>query len=324
MTRLDDVILDQKYPWYYKAPAMAVLVYVWVLLEKMVAHIFLVTLIYAGMPIAIAYIIAAVIGAIGLLLVWKGLHQVNEVKATWLGYVGGAIIWTFWFEMYLHFIGAMNMYALGVGEAGVERLSSEQLQLAMSGGSDVKPYFMGEHVFLQSSSLFCFMLMIYMFMNKDVRCRMILWLRKLLRLRPGKPTKGYQPQFSRVAATEVMFVNWFMYTLMLIVNDERILGLHHPVTYVSTALVVFWAAFVLWKQTQQREVGLSIRYAIGAVAVMWFVPEQTTLWGWYKEPWVYYNDYPITASLILISYVVLMRVVWKTPTNPETGKSLAL
>lgn len=309
-------------PWYYSPPFVGGLALTWIVLEKMIAHIYLVTLIYAGIPSPIAYSVAFVIGAFGLFLVWKGLDK-NEVRATWMGFMGGALIWVFWFEMYLHFIGANNNFALAATDAGIQYLDKSQVQALFAGDTSIpRPYFMGEHVFLQSSTLFCFMLMIYMGMNKDIRCRLILWVRKLFGLRPGKPTQNYKPQYARVAAMEVMFVNWFMYTLMLAVNDERIFGLHHIATYITTGAVALWAAYIIHKQLKQREVGLAIRYAIAVGGVFWFLPEQAVLWEWYREPWVHYLDYPITASLIIIGYAALAVLFWKTPVNPQTGKSL--
>ncbi|MCA0900858.1 hypothetical protein [Microbulbifer agarilyticus] len=306
----------------YSAPALGGLALGWVILEKMVAHMYLVTLIYAGIPSTIAYAVAFVVGMLGLIMVWKGLEQ-NEVRGTWMGFVGGSLVWVFWFEMYLHFIGAENNFALAMTEAGPEYLLKSDVAALFAGDSSIpRPYFMGEHVFLQSSTLFCFMLMIYMGMNKDIRCRLILWVRKIFGLRPGKPTKGYKPQYARVAATELLFVNWFMYTLMLAVNDERILGLHHPVNYVSFALVVLWSAIIVAKQFKQKEAGLAIRYAIAVGGVFWYLPEQMVLWEIFREPWVFYNVFPVTASVILLAYIGLMVFFWKTPVNPETGKSL--
>lgn len=308
--------------WYYSAPMVGLLAFSWVVLEKMIAHMYLVTLIYAGIPMEISYIIAFVLGALGLYLVWRGLSQGNQVKATWLGYMGGALIWVFWFEMYLHFIGAENNFALAKTAEGIVYLDKAAVTALFSGDTTIpRPYFMGSHVFLQSSTLFCMMMMIYMGMNKDIRCRLIMWVRNLFGLRAGIPSRGYQPQYARVAAAEVMFVNWFMYTLMLVVNDERLLGLHHPANYVITAAVAGWAAYIIWKQSKQREVGLAIRYAIAVGGVFWYLPEQAVLWEWFKEPWVYYLDFPITSLFIITAYIGLMVMFWKTPVNPDTGKS---
>ena len=307
----------------YSVPVLGALALGWIVLEKMVAHIFLVTLIYVGIPAAISYAVAFVVGLLGLVMVWKGLEQNNEVRATWMGFVGGSLIWVFWFEMYLHFIGGENNFALAMTESGPEYLSKTDLAALFAGDTSIpRPYFMGEHVFLQSSTLFCFMLMIYMGLNKDVRCRLILWVRKIFGLRPGKPTVGYKPQYARVAATELFFVNWFMYTLMLAVNDERIFGLHHLANYVAFALVALWSVIIVSKQFKQKEAGLAIRYAIAVGGVLWYLPEQMVLWKMFREPWVYYNEFPVTASAILIGYVGLMVFFWKTPVNPETGKSI--
>ncbi len=89
-------------------------------------------------------------------------------------------------------------------------------------------------------------------LNKDVRCRMLLWIRRRIGLGDtiGKPTQGYRPNVSRVAAFEYFFVTWFMYVLMITIIDPRLFGLHHPVTYTLSTLVCAWGLYLLYKCTQ--------------------------------------------------------------------------
>ena len=182
---------------------------------------------------------------------------------------------------------------------------------------------LGEHIFLQMSGIFCLVSLFFIMLNKDVRCRMLIWLRRRLGLVTvtGKPTQGYRPNVSRVAAFEYFYVTWFMYVLMITIIDPRIFGLHHPVTYTLSALVSAWGIYLLYKTTQQREVGLAIRYGIGAAGVAWFIPETLAFYGVLYEFYLRVDLYPLPMLVIAALYVGAMRVIYKTAINPETGRS---
>jgi|GEM_PF-792963 len=320
----DTAELKANLRWYYKKPVMPILVFAWILMEKMVAHVYLVTLIYAGIPMKYSYGFAAFVGMLGVYLVWKGVKiENNDVRASWFGFMGGAFIWTGALEMWHHAMGTYNLQPVAMKDGEAIFVNGFDGMTMPTDGSEI--FFMGEHAFLQSSSMLCIILFIMMFMNKDVTCRMLMWFRKVLGLKPGTPTKAMRPQHARVACTEYLFVNWFMYVIMLAVLDERTLGADHIVTVLTTVGIAVWAAYIIYKQTQQREAGLAIRYAIAVVGVTWFLPEMTTLWGWFVEPWV--NFYQSTTDsiimlVIITLFITLSVIFYKTPVNPKTGKSL--
>lgn len=112
-----------------------------------------------------------------------------------------------------------------------------------------------------------------------------------------------------------------MYVLMIVFLDPRISGLHNPVTYVVSAAIFIWSVYLIYKHSKQTEVGLMIRYAIGAGGVFWYNFEITTLWGWYSEFWVAPHLYPISCLITIALFAMLFRFIWTTPINPETGKS---
>ncbi|WND03537.1 hypothetical protein QGN29_04015 [Temperatibacter marinus] len=315
-------------PWIYQPKIQAILVFLWILMEKMVAHVYFVTLLYTpGMPSWLPLTIGVSVGFLGCVMVWKGIHTTgNEVRESWYGFMGGSFLWTGFLEMWHHLMGKYNAQPVIMKNGEAAFIPSFDPMLGPEGG--IYPFFMGEHAYLQSTSMMCLILFFLMFTNKDVRCRMLMWFRRILKMRVGMPTKTMKPQYTRVAATEYIFVNWFMYVVMLAVLDERTFGLNHPVNYVVSAGVTLWAAYIIWCQTKQRETGLTIRYAIATVGVFWYIPEMTTLWGWYKEPWVnFYNGSPehnINALLmlaIITAYIWLSVKYFKTPINPKSGRS---
>lgn len=271
--------------------------------EKMLAHTYTVLTIYV-LPEPWKYWVPVLMGCFGIWLILRGMGK-DEVKGTILGYLGAVLIWMSWFESGLPLLAAYNKVPAFLPEEGNK----------MAG-------LLGEHVIMQASGIFCIVTLFFIMLNKDVRCRMLLWIRRKLGMEViGKPSQGYRPNVARVAAFEYLYVTWFMYVLMLVLIDPRLFGLYHPVTYLGSALVVAWGLYLAWKLTKQREVGLSIRYAIGTVGVLWFIPEMGALYEVIYEFYLRVDKHPIAMSVVLAIFVFVLRLLWKTPIDEKTGRS---
>lgn len=287
--------------------AMSLLVYLFITLQKTLSHMYVVTMIYMFPPDFMwKYLVAFIIGCGGVVLVFKGLKH-DEVKGSLMGFLGGMLVWDSWFEMGMAFFEHQNAIPMVKDAAGT-------------------PTLLGSHVIIEMSGVFLLTTLLVTLFQKDMRCRMLLWIRKTLGLREGtgKPTAGLKPQIARVAFNEYIYVTWFMYVFMIALIDPRIAGLHHPVTYAVSAAVFAWSVYLLYKQLKQNEVGLMIRYAIGAAGVAWYNVEIIVLWDWVDEYWVRPDLYPTACLLTIAAFIALARFIWVTPVNPESGKSAKL
>jgi hypothetical protein len=285
-----------------RAPVLGLVIIVFLLLEKMLAHTYTVIIMYV-LPDPWNVWVPLIVGLFGFWLILKGMGK-DEVKGTLLGLLGASIVWMNWFECGLPLIAAYN-----------------EIPMFLPTEGNMMAGLLGEHVILQSSGLFCLIGLFFVMLNKDVRCRMLIWIRRQSRLEVGKPTQGYRPNVARVAAFEYFFVTWFMYVVTLILVDPRLWGLYHPGTYIVSAALVLWSIYLMFKLTQQREVGLSIRYGIGAMGVAWFIPEILALYESFYEFYLYADKHPIAALVMIFMYGWIIRWIWKTPINPETQRS---
>ena len=287
-----------------RAPMLGCLIVVMMICEKMLAHTYTAITIYV-LPSPWKWVVPALVGCIGVWLILRGMGR-DEVKGSLLGYLGAVLIWMSWFE------------------SGLPLLAhSAQIPPAIPEDGNVMAGLLGEHIFLQMSGIFCVVSLFFIMLNKDVRCRMLLWIRRRIGLTTvtGKPTQGYRPNVARVASFEYFFVTWFMYVLMISIIDPRTFGLHHPVTYTLSALVCAWGLYLLYKCIQQREVGLAIRYGIGAVGVAWFIPETFAFYGILYEFYLRADLHPISMTLVAVVYIACIVILYKTPINEKTGRS---
>lgn len=286
----------------YTPPVLGLVIMIFLLIEKMLAHSYTVLVIYV-LPDPWKWWVPAIAGCFGIWLILKGMGK-DEVKGTLLGLLGASIVWMNWFECGLPLIAAYNEIPIFLPTQGNK----------MAG-------LLGEHVILQSSGLFCFLALFFIMLNKDVRCRMLVWIRRRTKLEVGQPTQAYRPNVARVAAFEYFFVTWFMYVVTLLLIDPRIWGLYHPATYTISAAVVLWSLYLIYKLTQQREVGLTIRYGIGAIGVAWFIPEVAALYEVFYEFYLYMDKHPIAVLTMLFVYGWIIRWIWLTPIDPKTQRS---
>jgi len=304
---MDEEMNEQKRSKFdpYRPPVVGILVMLLLIFEKFLAHTYTVITIYV-LPSPWKFWVPGVLGALGVFMIIRGLRR-DEVKGTILGYGGAALVWMSWFES---------------GLPELARYSKIETFLPSEG--NMMAGLQGAHVILQASGVFCIVALFFVMLNKDVRCRMLLWLRRRLGLAiaVGVPAAGNRPNVARVAAFEYFFVTWFMYVLMLVIVDPRINGLYHPVTYTLSAVIALWGIYLLYKLTQQREVGFTIRYGIGAVGVAWYIPEMLALYERFYEFYLYADKHPVAILAVLVIFVSIVVVLWRAPVDAESGRAL--
>jgi len=273
----------QARPVLLKAPWVGLLAFVLIWLWKPIAHTTSVLMHQIRDPVMFTSLNLGM-GAAGFVLVWRGLKHA-ELPATWLGFLGGALVWIGWFEFSFEF------FARAIGVRPV---------FYPDGAMGLPPSF----VFMQATGFLMLAMFLFFASNKDTGCRFFQWLHRNFGMRPGDGTPGYKRQFARIAAMELVMTNWFCYIVVLILLDPRIAGVNHPLTYFGAAVIASLSLyFVFFKLREQRAIAPALRYSIGAVAVFWLLCELTGQWGWYREVWVRPFDYPVTDSLFYLAFI---------------------
>jgi hypothetical protein len=269
---------------FHSAPYIGLVAITLTLLWKMIAHATTVvfhTLTHGPMM----YIVSGLIGLFGFTLVWIGFKK-DELTATYLGYMGGSFVFMGWFE--------------GSFEGFSQFLKIPPLM------QDGYTIYTPNLLLIQASAVLYFAMLIFAGANKDTRCRMFLWFHRNLKLRPNQPTPGYKRQFARITAMEAVFVSWFFYIVILFAVDPRILGLHHPATYLLTGAVFIWGIWLLFaKLLKYQAMASAIRYAVPTSGALWFCVEMTSLWNWYPEIWVKPFEFPLTNLSLALSFLLL-------------------
>lgn len=243
-------------------------------------------------------------GVCGLLLVWRGLAQ-EELKATWMGMLGGWLLWMGWFEYSFKFYA--ELYAVPgfpVEEDGyVAAPQANMLQATLP--------------------IMLALFVLYGMFNRQTKCNFMRWFHRNLGFSPGMPTADSQRSFARIAAMEMLFVTWFCYLFWLY---AIYLGTRGTGLWIIMGLYVawsVWAGYLIYKSAQQIRMAAALRYGIGAGIVVWGSAEMPAHFRAYREYWLYPAEYPLFNSIVAALFVVGLILVARRPKRPRAWPAAA-
>lgn len=235
-----------------------------------------------------------VMGIFGLLLVWRGLKQ-DELKATWMGMLGGWFLWMGWFEYSFKFYSVLyNVPGFPVEVDGyVAAPQANMLQATL-------PIMLAIFV-------------LYGMFNLQTKCSFMRWFHRNLGFSPGMPTPDNKRSFARITAMEVLFVTWFCYLFWLYAIYLGTRGTGLMLVMGLYMLWTAWAGYLIWKSTQQVRMAAALRYGIGAGIVLWGSAEMPAHFRAYREYWLYPAEYPIFNTIVAIIFVSGIVLIARRP-----------
>ena len=230
----------------------------------------------------------------------------SEVAGTWMGFWAGTLLWTGWVEF--SFVWSANY--LNVPDLMDPRVPGEIATKA-------------EYLVMMSSVGVLMATLAYFMLNRETKCNMFVWIQRNLKLRTGKPSRGYQRNFAAITALETIYVVWFFYVALLFIYDENILGDHHPVTYGLFFLNTVWAIYLLQRLVRFWKVTTAVRYGIPTAIIAWNSVELAGRWHLFTEFWERPQDFGLEMSLVAAAVVVAALLIVKTPAHQKSasGKS---
>ena len=243
---------------------------------------------------------AAFMGAVGALCLWYGMKHAGEVAGTWLGFWAGTLLWTGWVE----FSFVWNASYLGVPD----------LMDPLNPG---EPATKAEYLVMMSSLGVLMATLVYFLLNKETKCNMFVWFQRNMKMRTGKPSRGYERNFAAITALETIYVIWFFYVALLFIYNENILGDRHPVTYGLFFANTTWAIYLLNRLVRFWKVTTAIRYGIPTAIIAWNSVELAGRWHLFTEFWEKPSEFGLEMSLIAAAVLVAAVLAIKTPQHQK-------
>jgi hypothetical protein len=212
---------------------------------------------------------AIALSLLGLVLLWWTSRLASDAAQTIVGVFAGNLIWTGGVEYGL----TIAARALGVGKV-----------FTVVDGQVVALY--GEYVLLKHTWGPMLLVLGYVLFLESSRCPLFLWWRQHVPTMRGAIVTGRIDNYGPRSAFQYATTVWAFYLLLLWAYDESVFGVHGLFTHAVLFGALASSIFVLWRLHQQRGWGPAIRYAVGAMIVVWTPLEILGKWGALDQPWI--------------------------------------
>ncbi len=243
---------------------------------------------------------AFVLGLGGAILLFIGMRHDSEIAGTWYGFWAGTLIWSGWVEF--SFVWSANV--LGVSDLMDTHTAGEIATKA-------------EYLVMMSSVGVCLGVLMPLLLNRETKCNMFVWFQRRLKLRTGKPSRGYERNFAYITCLETIFVTWFCYLALLFIYDESILGDRHPVTYAIFFANTVWALYLLSRLIQMWKVTTAVRYSIPTAIIAYSSYEIAGRWDLYADIWVHPERFGVVLALLAGALAVAAFLAVRTPAHAK-------
>jgi hypothetical protein len=124
---------------------------------------------------------------------------------------------------------------------------------------------------------------------------------------------NYGPRTAFQYATTV----WGFYLLLLWAYDEQLFGVHGLFTTCGAGALHRGPTSLLWRLHQHKGWGPAIRYAIGAMVVVWTPHRGAGKWGALREPWLLLE--PVTVVLFFGGLALGTWALWRAQQRRSTS-----
>ncbi len=289
---------------FYRPPWVGLVAFVIVFIVQALGHTVMIVMEDVWPGEEYLYQSAFAMGLLGAVLLFLGMKNGNEVAATWYGFWAGTFLWTGWIEF---------SFVWSASYLGVPDLMDPVVEGAIATKA--------EYLVMMSSIGVMGATLVYFLLNKETKCNFFVFFQRHLKLRTGKPSRGYKRNFAAITALETIYVVWFFYLFLLFVYDENILGDRHPVTYVVFFLNVVWAVYLFQRLMKFWKVTTAIRYGIPTAIIAWNAVEIAGRWHLFTEFWERPQEFALEMSLLSAGILIAALLAVRTPAHKKAELS---
>ncbi len=210
-----------------------------------------------------------VLVALGGLLMWFTSRLKSDAAQSIVGIFAGNLIWTGGIEYGL----TMAARTLGVAKS-----------VTVMDGQVVAIY--GEYVLLKYTWGALVLVMAYLMFLEASRCPLALWWRRHVPTMRGAIATGKIDNYGPRSAFQYATTVWGFYLILLWAYDEDVFGVHSLFTNALLFASAAGSLYCIWRLYQFKGWGPSIRFAVGAMIVVWTPIEILGKWGVFRAPWI--------------------------------------
>jgi hypothetical protein len=200
---------------------------------------------------------------------WVTSRLKSDAAQSIVGIFAGNLVWTGGIEYGL----TIAARSLGIGKV-----------VGVVDGQVVAMY--GEYVLLKHTWGAMAMVLGYLLFLESSRCPVFLWWRVRVPTMRGPIVSGRIDNYGPRSAFQYASTVWAFYLLLLWAYDEHVFGVYGLFTKGVLVASLAGSVYCVWRLNQQTGWGTAVRYAVGAMIVVWTPVEIVGKWGLLKEPWL--------------------------------------
>jgi hypothetical protein len=234
---------------------------------------------------------------LGAFLLWLTSRLQGDAAQSIVGIFGGNLLWTGSVEY------GLTIAARSMGVAKTVGVVDGQLTAIY-----------GEYVLLKHSWGVLVLVMGYLLYLESSRCPLFLGWRERVPTMRGPLASGRIDNYGPRSAFQYSTTVWGFYLLLLWAYDDRVAGVHSLFTTGVMVLSIAGSLFCLLRLYQQTGWGPSVRYAVGAMIVVWTPLEIAGKWGLFREPWLLLQ--PTTLVLFFGGLALGTWWLWRAQRKP--------
>ena len=244
---------------------------------------------------------ALILTALGGLLMWVTSRLSGDAAQSIVGIFAGNLVWTGGIEYGL----TIAARTLGIGKV-----------VGVMDGQVVAIY--GEYVLLKHTWGVMFLLLGYLLFLESSRCPVFLWWRQKVPTMRGPIVSGRIDNYGPRSAFQYASTVWAFYLLLLWAYDEHVFGVYGYFTKAVLFLSLAGSLYCMWRLHQQPSWGTAVRYAVGAMIVVWTPIEIVGKWGLLREPWLLLK--PETLLVFFGGLALGTAWLWRAQRKPPWEK----
>jgi hypothetical protein len=213
---------------------------------------------------------------LGLFLIWVTSRLQRDAAQTIVGVFAGNLFWT----------GAVE-YGLTIAA----RTFGVAKAVTVIDGQLTGVY--GEYVLLKHTWGPMVLITAYMLFLESSRCPLFLWWRAHVPTMRGALVTGRIDNYGPRSAFQYATTVWAFYLLLLWAYDEQLFGVHSLFTNAVLFSALASSIYLVWRLHQHNGWGPAIRYAVGAMIVVWTPIEIFGKWGVFQQPWIMLQSWSV-------------------------------
>ena len=288
----------------YRPPWVGLLAFIIVFVVQALGHTVMIVMEDVWPGEEYVYESAFAMGLFGAVLLFIGMRSEKEVAATWLGFWAGTFLWTGWVEF--AFVWSANFLAV-----------PDLMDANMPGEIATK----AEYLVMMSSIGVLGATLVYFMLNPETKCNLFLWMQRNLKMKVGKPTKGFKRNFAAITAFETIYVIWFFYLVLLFMYNEDIAGENSVAAYTFFFFNTMWAVYLFQRLIKFWKVTTAIRYGIPTAIIAWNTIELMGRWNLFISIWEKPQDYALEMTLFTVAVIIAAILAVKTPSRQKANLS---